>query len=170
MAYDSAYPELASGLSARHAAHNAELMAAQSLRRRGAPTPEIFFSKRIDNSRLVKAPDMARQHQMNIFSVTAAFLFTLVMVYGLQHFNSIEMGYRVEADRHTLDQLREQNRQLRLSEAQLTQPDRIDRMARALGLSEPLPGQVVQPGGNPNDGTPSAPSLAQVAGQQQPLP
>lgn len=57
------------------------------------------------------------------------------------------------------DKLREENRQLRLSEAQLTQPSRIDAMARQLGLSEPLPGQVVHPNARP-DG--SAPAIAQA--------
>jgi hypothetical protein len=42
-------------------------------------------------------------------------------------------------------QLEEQNRQLRLTEAQLADPARIDRMARQLGLDSPRPGQVVHP-------------------------
>jgi cell division protein FtsL len=58
------------------------------------------------------------------------------------------------------DQLREDNRQLRLSEAQLTQPDRIDRMARELGFAEPQPGQMVHPSAAPDS---SAPALAQAA-------
>jgi hypothetical protein len=55
------------------------------------------------------------------------------MIYGLQHFSAIEGGYRVESEKQALDQLREENRQLRLAEAQLTQPGRIDMMARQLG-------------------------------------
>ena len=45
-------------------------------------------------------------------------------------------------------------------EAQLTQPARIDGMARGLGLAEPQPGQVIHPTAHP-DG--NAPALAQVA-------
>jgi hypothetical protein len=82
------------------------------------------------------------------------------MVYGLQHFSAIESGYRVESEKQVRDQLREENRQLRLSEAQLTQPGRIDRMARELGLAEPQPDQLVRPAAVPDA---SAPSLAQVA-------
>jgi len=83
-----------------------------------------------------------------------------VMIYGLQHFSAIESSYRVESEKQTLDQLREENRQLRLSEAQLTEPGRIDRMARELGLMEPQPGQVI----HPNDAAPegSAPVIAQA--------
>ena len=96
---------------------------------------------------------------MRLFSAAVAILFSLVMVYGLQHFYAIENGYSVESDKQQLDQLREDNRQLRLAEAQLTQPVRIDLMARKLGLEEPQPGQVVHPNAGPEAG---APALAQL--------
>jgi cell division protein FtsL len=134
-------------------------MAQQSLRRRGVRTPEFYFAKRIDNSRLVKAPDPVRMRQMRVFSAAIAVLFSLIMVYGLQHFYAIESGYSVESEKQMRDQLREENRQLRLSEAQLTQPGRIDSMARQLGLAEPQPGQVVHPNARAEAGTPA---IAQV--------
>ncbi len=65
------------------------------------------------------------------------------MVYGLQHFSAIEGSYRVESEKQQLDQLREENRQLRLSEAQLSQPSRINGLAHQMGLAAPEPGQVV---------------------------
>jgi len=43
--------------------------------------------------------------------------------------------YRVESEKQQLSQLEEQNRQLRLTEAQLGDPARIDTMARQLGLT-----------------------------------
>jgi len=147
------------GWPARVAARNEELMAQQRLRRRGVRTPEVFFNKTFDNSRVVKAPDPVRVRQMRIFSAAATVLFSLVMVYGLQHFSAIERGYRIESEKQTLDQLREENRQLKLAEAQLTQPGRIDSKARQLGLAEPQPGQVVHPSAR-TDG--SAPVVAQV--------
>ena len=97
---------------------------------------------------------------MRVFSAAVAVLFSLVMIYGLQHFYAIESSYRVESEKQMLDQLREENRQLRLSEAELTQPGRIDQMARQLGLAEPQPGQVVHPNAQPDSG---APTLAQIA-------
>jgi cell division protein FtsL len=87
-------------------------------------------------------------------------LFVLVMVYVWQHFSAIEIGYHVEAQKAQVEQLREENRQLRLSEAQLTDPGRIDRIAKQLGLGEPQPGQVVRPEGG---GDPNAPALAQAS-------
>jgi cell division protein FtsL len=121
---------------------NRELFETQRRARRG-PTPEVFFAKHIDNSRIVKADDPERRREMRIFSIVNLVLFVLVMVYVYQHFSSIEIGYKVEAQKHQVELLREQNRQLRLSEAQLEQPARIDGIARQLGLDTPQPGQVV---------------------------
>lgn len=154
------YFEAPRGWNPRIAAHNAELLAKQPLRRRGVPTPEFYFVKEFDNSRLVKAPDPVRVREMRAFSIAVAALFLLIMVYGLQHFYAIEGGYRVESEKQTLEQLREQNRQLRLSEAQLTQPARIDALARQYGLGEPQPGQVVESTVNP---TADPTALAQAA-------
>jgi cell division protein FtsL len=134
-------------------------MAQQALRRRGARTPEFYFPRHIDNSRLVKAADPVRVREMRVFSAAVAVLFSLVMIYGLQHFYAIEGGYRVESEKQMRDQLREENRQLRLAEAQLSQPSRIDMMARQLGLAEPQPGQLIHPNARPDAGTPA---LAQV--------
>jgi cell division protein FtsL len=150
-----------SGLSFAQRARetNTELLALQPRLRRGARTPEFYFVRHVDNSRLMKAPDPVRVREMRLFSAAITVLFSLVMVYGLQHFSAIEGGYRVEAEKTTVEQLREDNRQLRLAEAQLTQPGRIDQLARQLGLSEPAPGQVVHPDARPDS---SGPVLAQV--------
>jgi hypothetical protein len=153
------YFETGRGWAARVAERNAELLAQQALRRRGVRTPEFYFARHIDNSRLVKAPDPVRVREMRVFSAAVAVLFSLVMIYGLQHFYAIEGGYRVESEKQVREQLREENRQLKLAEAQLTEPGRIDTMARQLGLAEPQPGQVVHPGARPDS---AAPAVAQV--------
>jgi len=131
-------------VEAMAAERNLSLFAQQQRARRG-PTPEVFFVKRFDNSRLVKAADPQRVREMRTFACAMAVLFALVMVYGWQHFSSIEVGYRVESEKQQVIQLEEQNRQLSLTEAQLADPARIDRMARQLGLEAPQPGQVVRP-------------------------
>jgi cell division protein FtsL len=157
-AYTTTY-EAGMGWSARVNARNSGLLAQQALRRRGARTPEFYFPKSFDNSRLVKAPDPARIRQIRLFSAAIIILFSLTMLYGLQHFSAIESGYKVESEKQSLEQLREDNRQLRLSEAQLTDPSRIDRLAREQGLAEPQPGQIVHP--SEASGS-SAPALALV--------
>ena len=153
------YFETGRDWGARIAERNAELMAQQAQRRRRVRTPEFFFTRHFDNSRLVKTSDPVRAREMRVFSIAAAFLFSLIMVYGLQHFYAIESSYRVESEKQTLDQLREENRQLHLSVAELTQPGRIDPIARQLGLAEPQPGQVVHANAQPGS---SAPTLAQI--------
>ncbi len=126
------------------AERNLSLLAAQQRARRG-PTPEAFFTKHLDNTRLVKTDDPVRIREMRIFTAAMTVLFLFLMAYGWQHFSAIEYGYRVEAAKQQRDSLEEQNRQLRLSEAQLCDPGRIDRVARKLGLNSPQPGQVVRP-------------------------
>ncbi len=147
--------EVGRSWSARLAERNAELLAAQPMRRRGVRTPEFYFSKHFDNSRLVKAPDPARVREMRLFSAAVTMLFSLIMIYGLQHFSAIEQSYRVEAEKQVVEQLREDNRQLRLKEAELTQPARIDGMAKQLGLEAPQPGQVVHPTARPDANGPT---------------
>lgn len=137
---------------------NQVLMAAQQRARRG-PTPEVLFAKRFDNSRLVKAPDPQRVKEMRTFACVMALLFGLIMTYGWQHLSAIEYGYRIETEKAQVQQLEEQNRQLRLTEAQLGDPQRIDQMAHQLGLSIPEPGQIVRPDATMD---PSAPALAEA--------
>jgi cell division protein FtsL len=153
------YFETGRAWSARINEHNAEMMAQQAQRRRRVRTPEFYFVKHFDNTRLVKASDPVRVREMRVFSAAVAVLFSLVMIYGLQHFYAIESSYSVESEKQTLDQLREENRQLRLNNAELTQPGRIDQMARQLGLAEPQPGQVVYSDARSAS---AGPTLAQV--------
>ena len=152
----------AAGRSMSVADRNRDLFEQQRARRRG-PTPEMFFTKHIDNSRIVKQDDPIRRREMKIFTTMTMVFFLLTMVYVYQHFSAIEVGYKVEAQKQQVEQMREQNRQLRLSEAQLSDPGRIDRIAKQLGLDEPLPGQVVRPNGG--DGT----VVAQVNAPALPL-
>jgi cell division protein FtsL len=148
----------ASNASQARAQRNRELFELQRRARRG-PTPEVFFAKHIDNSRIVKADDPERRREMRTFTATMSVLFLLVMVYVWQHFSAIEVGYQVETQKHQVAEMQEQNRQLRLNEAQLSDPGRIDQIARQLGLDAPQPGQVVRPDGSGAN----APVLAQAS-------
>src|SRR6202142_969906 len=107
-------------------------------------TPEIYFRKTIDNSRLVKAEDPRRERGMKQFGLALCCLFLLVMGYALQHFRAIEYGYKIETLRVQRDGLTEMNRALRLEEASLRDQERIDVMARRLGMQSPQPGQVLR--------------------------
>jgi cell division protein FtsL len=107
-------------------------------------TPEVYFTKSIDNSRLVKVEDPRRTREMRQFGIALACLFVLVMGYAFQHFKAIEYGYKIEALKSQRANLVEMNRALSLEEATLRDPERIDRIAREMGLQSPQAGQVVR--------------------------
>jgi cell division protein FtsL len=79
-----------------------------------------------------------------MFSASIAALFLLVLFYAWQHFSAVQYGYKIEAQKTQRDQLVEQNRALKLEEAGLRDPGRIDALARQMGLESPQPGQVVR--------------------------
>lgn len=107
-------------------------------------TPEFYFQKTIDNSRLVKVTDPQRRREIRIFSAAVAALFMVMMFYAWQHFSSIEYGYRIEAQKAERDRLTEVNRTLTLEAASLRDPGRIDALARKMGLESTQPGQVIR--------------------------
>ena len=107
-------------------------------------TPEIYFTKAIDNSRLVKVEDPRRSRELRQFGIALGCLFLFVMAYAFQHFKAIEYGYKIESLKAQRDSLVEIDRALRLEEASLRDPERIDRMARELGLQSPQAGQVIR--------------------------
>lgn len=106
-------------------------------------TPEIYFAKAIDNSRLVRVEDRGRNREMKQFGTALACLFLLVFTYAWQHFRAIEYGYQIESAKRELNNLTEMNRALRLEDASLRDPERIDVIARRMGLAPPEPGQVI---------------------------
>ncbi len=105
-------------------------------------TPEIYFAKRIDNSRLVKVSDPQRRREMILFGIVLSVFFVFALTYVWQHFSSIEYGYRIEQLTVERDTLAESNRALKLEEASLKDPERIDTMARQMGMQPPAPGQT----------------------------
>ena len=114
-------------------------------------TPEIYFSKAIDNSRLVKVEDPGRGREMKYFGTALACLFLLVFTYAWQHFKAIEYGYQIESAKRELTGLTEMNHALRLEDASLRDPERIDVLARRIGLVPPEPGQVIRMEGSSGD-------------------
>jgi hypothetical protein len=106
-------------------------------------TPEIYFAKAIDNSRLIKVEDPRRNREMKQFGTALACLFLLVFTYAWQHFRAIEYGYQIESAKRDLTNLTEMNRALKLEDASLRDPERIDVIARRMGLEPLVPGQVI---------------------------
>ena len=126
-------------------------------------TPEIYFAKSIDNSRLVKVEDPRRAREMRQFSIALCCLFLLVMTYAWQHFKAIEYGYQIESLKMQLDSFTEMNRALHLEDATLRNPERIDVMARKLGLQSPQAGQVMRLDASADGGTPVMASVTPIS-------
>jgi len=114
-------------------------------------TPEIYFAKAIDNSRLVKVEDPGRNREMKQFGTALACLFLLVFTYAWQHFKAIEYGYQIESAKRELTEKTEMNHDLRLEDASLRDPERIDVLARRMGLVPPQPGQVMRMDATPSE-------------------
>jgi|SRR3954452_2210683 cell division protein FtsL len=131
-----------------------------SQRKWGGVTPEIYFNKAIDNSRLVKVADPKRAREVAMFSLSLAVLFFFTMIYAWQHLSSIEYGYKIEAQKIERDALLEQSRALRLEEASLRDPERIEQLAMRMGLVAPEAGQVMHLEGSAD---PAAPVLAKAS-------
>jgi len=91
----------------------------------------------------VKVEDPRRGREMRQFAIALSCLFLLVMTYAWQHFKAIEYGYRIESLKIERDSMAEMNHALRLEDASLRDPERIDVMARRLGLQSPQAGQVM---------------------------
>jgi len=104
--------------------------------------PEIYFNKSIDNSRLVRVADPERRRELALFTFALTMLTLFTFMYLWQHFSSIEYGYKIEALRSQRDQLVDVNKTLRLEEASLKDPERIDAIARRMGMQMPVAGQV----------------------------
>ena len=104
--------------------------------------PEIYFRKAIDNSRLVRAVDPVQKREMRLFTATVVICFLVALVYLGQHCRSIECGYKIEDLRAQRDQMADVNRTLKLEEATLKDPERINALASGMGLALPAVGQV----------------------------
>jgi cell division protein FtsL len=126
-------------------------------------TPEIYFSKAIDNSRLVKVEDPRRGREMRQFGIALSCLFLLVMTYAWQHFKAIEYGYKIESLKVERDGMAEMNHELRLEDASLRDPGRIDAMARRLGLQSPQAGQVMRLDASSDSGAPVMASVSPIS-------
>lgn len=119
--------------------------------------------KRIDNSRLVRpaAPEGLRECKRGALALALAV--AGLLLYAWQHFQCLELGYRMEELKAERQQAAELNLQLKLEAAALRSPMRIDAIARRqLGLTVPLPGQVA-PVTAPEEGV-----LAQARGDARP--
>src|SRR5215471_20080596 len=105
---------------------------------------EVHIEKRIINNHVIREADVKSHRDYIVITVLASMFLFGLFVYGWQHYQWIQYGYRIEEAQKKKDQLAEIGRQLRLERASLSNPQRIDAIARReLGMVIPAPGQLV---------------------------
>jgi cell division protein FtsL len=123
--------------------------------------PEIYFTKHIDNSRLVREVGLEKWRECFSLLGLSILVFLFVLLFSWQHLQCVQDGYEIEGLKAQRVRLQEWNHQLTLSQAGLADPQRIDTLARKdLGMVSPSPQQVIQWGG------PEAPSWQQPESAQ----
>ncbi len=126
-----------------------------------ASFPQVYFTKQIDNSRLVRGMGLEKWREYFNFFCVAFLVFLFVLLFSWQHLKCVQDGYEIERLKAQHAKLQERNFQLKLSLAGLTDPQRIDTLARKdLGMVSPGPQQVIRWRGA------EAPSWKQAEGVQ----
>lgn len=106
--------------------------------------PEVYFVKHIDNSHLRREVDRRRSRQCYTLLGLSCLVFLAGFLLARQHFQGVRYGYQIEQLKAEVTSLQGKNRQLRLEEASLADPQRIESLAKKdLGLETPLPNQIV---------------------------
>ncbi|MGH9717673.1 MAG: hypothetical protein ACRD4R_13230 [Candidatus Acidiferrales bacterium] len=124
---------------------------------------EYYTVKRIDNSRLMRyAPPAKLKEFWRKVGIGAA-ITACLLFYAWQHFECIQIRYKIEQLDAQRARSAELNEQLHLEVATLRSPMRVDAIARnQLGLTVPVPGQVAPVQGTGNAMLADARMLEQV--------
>ncbi|MGB7761549.1 MAG: hypothetical protein WBL61_17085 [Bryobacteraceae bacterium] len=111
----------------------------------------LFYSKKIDNSRLVRAADPHARGACWSAVGAASLLLALFAGTLTPTLAGRLEGYRLETLKGEERRLLDERRTLELQEAELLSPDRLQQMAEKQNLVPPKPGQVVRLDGNKPD-------------------
>jgi len=104
---------------------------------------EFRTVKRIDNSRLVRHVEPARQKNLLKTAGLGGVVAVFFLFYIFQHFRCIDLSFTLEDLKAQQVRAAALNSELKLEIANLRDPMRIDVIARRqLGLTQPLPIQV----------------------------
>jgi len=112
-------------------------------RKKTALTTEFYTAKRIDNTRIVRHVEPAKLRDLYRTLALGGILAAFCMLYIYQHFRCIDLSFQLEGVKAQQADAAALNSALRLEIAGLSDPKRIDVIARRqLGLTETLPTQV----------------------------
>jgi hypothetical protein len=111
---------------------------------RGLPNDSIYFySKRIDNSRIVRQADPNSRGQCWGAVGAAAVLLMIGASIIAPHVGSVLAGYKLESLKQERQTLLDQKRDLEVKEAGLLSPERLNELAHVRSLGTPGANQVV---------------------------
>lgn len=116
-----------------------------SYRLRSLPNEDIFFySKRMDNGRLVREADpKARGECWSTIGATCA-LAGVLMTALIPSVASITTGYQIQVLKQEHQRLLNDRRTLEVEEAKLSGVGRLGQLAKDHNMDSPKPGQVIQ--------------------------
>ena len=120
---------------------------------------EFYTAKRIDNTRIVRHVEPAKMRDIYRTLALGGVLAVFCMLYIYQHFRCIDLSFQLEGVKSQQADAAALNSALRLEIAGLSDPKRIDVIARRLGLTETLPTQVREY----NEPTPTGAEVAAVS-------
>jgi cell division protein FtsL len=110
-----------------------------------ASFPEIYYVKYVDNSSLVREVDPEKRRECFRLLGVGILVFLSVLLILRQHLQCVRIGYEIEQLKVQRVALEEWQHQLQLQQAALSDPQRIDTLARKdLGMVPPDPRQVIQ--------------------------
>ena len=118
-------------------------MTRRNLKKKKVMAAEVHTVKRIDNSRLVR--NVAPVKMRNLYRTVAlgTLIAAFLTLYAYQHFRCIDLSFQLEGLKTQQADAAALNSQLNLQIAGLSDPRRIDEIARKqLGLTEIQPQQV----------------------------
>lgn len=110
---------------------------------RALPNDDIyFFTKRVDNSRVVRQADPKTRSECFSAIGAACIIAALCAAVITPHISSTLAGYKLQALKAEHQTLLNQRRVLETEEAALLSPSHLNRLAEGQ-LSSPAPGQIV---------------------------
>lgn len=113
-------------------------------RLRALPNDDIFFySKRIDNSRVVRQADPAAAGQCWSAVTAMAVLLMIGASIIAPNVAGVLAGYKIESLKNEHQSLIDRGRELEVREAALLSPERLNDLAKAQQLSSPASSQII---------------------------
>lgn len=123
-------------------------------RLRALPNDDIYFySKRIDNSRVIRQADPGARGECWSAVGAAAVVLMIGASVIAPHVASVLEGYKIESLKQERQSLINQKRELEVREAGLLSPGRLNELAKARNLTSPAADQIVHLDNPSMDGT-----------------